>query len=126
MSRAPGASSGARTSGVGLREDAQPEQKRTTQPEDDVARAPKRDERRAGEGHEQPDVDVAVSVLADEDDHHRVQCDPDEECAAHRGSGGADRNEREVERYDDGRLDEDQVHAKQRQERDVDASGRAR
>ena len=72
-----------------------------------------------------PTLHVAVSVLADEDDRHRVERDPDEECSTHSAALRLDRDEREVERYHERRLDHDEIEAKRRQERDR-SSGRVR
>jgi hypothetical protein len=81
------------------------------------------DECGAHERHEEPDVHIAVAVLAHQNDHHRVQGDADQEGATHRGSLGSCQDQRDIERHHDRRLDEDEVHAKRGQKWDSDVRG---
>ena len=87
-SRAPGARSGASTSGTVFARTPSPRKRQAAEPRGDVARAVVRPKGGDGQRHQETDLDVAVPVLADEDDRHRVERDPDEERAPDGGTAG--------------------------------------
>ena len=67
---------------------------------------------RHGQRHGKAHLNVTVAVLADQDDRHRIECDPHEEGAPNGASLGTGRDERQVERDDERRLDRDEIEAK--------------
>lgn len=109
--------------GYRLREDAKSQQKAAAQPENQIARAPVRNECGDGKGDEQADVDVAVPMLADEEYCHGIEGDPHEQGPTDGVSSCSHRDEREVEGDHERALSEEQVGAKYRPERDADVAG---
>ena len=75
------------------------------------------EERGDGQSHEEADVHVAVSVLADEDDRHRIEGNSNQESAANDVATRPGPNEGEVERHQERRLDEHEVEAQRGEER---------
>ena len=107
-----------------LREDGEAEEQAADEPHDNVSRPPMCTECRHGQRHEQSHLHVAVSVLADQDDRDGVERDADEQGTTHSESLGPGRDERQVERDHERRLDRDEVEAKDGPEAEVDEVGR--
>ena len=107
--RAPGARIGASTSGAVFARTPRPTRRQPHEPEDDVPRSPVGDQRRDRERHEETDLDVAVPVLADEDDRDGIERDAREERPPNGSRSAPTRDERQVQGHDEERLDEDEV-----------------